>query len=130
MPRQGRVSAGIVIWRQNSGAIAVEWAGEIAVFYACFTGAMVVFNGAVTTKSPEDGISKMVASKQNKSEKILSIFLTKIPIPAAASVLSITPIWAYFYACFVFRTPKIHCHGFSRIKPCLFLATRPKFSIN
>ena len=37
-------------------------------------------------KSPEDISKKMVASKQNKSEKILSIglFLTKIPIPADA----------------------------------------------
>ena len=51
-------------------------------------------------KSPEDISKKMVASKQNKSEKILSIFLTKIPIPADASEFSITPIWAYFYACF------------------------------
>ena len=75
-------------------------------------------------KSPEDISKKMVASKQNKSEKILSIFLTD------ASAFSITPIWAYFYACFAFRTPKIHCRGFSRITPCLFLATRPKFSIN
>ena len=81
-------------------------------------------------KSPEDISKKMVASKQNKSEKILSIFLTKIPIPAEASAFSITPIWAYFYACFAFRTPKIHCRGFSRITPCLSLATRPKFSIN
>ena len=81
-------------------------------------------------KSPEDISKKMVASKQNKSEKILSIFLTKIHIPADASAFSITPIWAYFYACFAFRTPKIHCRGFSCITPCLFLATRPKFSIN
>ena len=81
-------------------------------------------------KSLEDISKKMVASKQNKSEKILSIFLTKIPIPADASAFSITPIWAYFYACFAFLTPKIHCRGFSRITPCLFLATRPKFSIN
>ena len=49
------------------------------------------FSRAVTTKSAEDISKKMVASKQNKSEKILSIFLTKIPIPAAASVFSITP---------------------------------------
>ena len=42
---------------------------------------------------------------------------------------SITPIWAYYYACFLFRTPKIRCHGFS-ITPCFFLVTRPKFSIN
>ena len=32
---------------------------------------------------------------------------------------SITPIWAYFYACFSLRTPKIHCHGFS-LTPCFF----------
>ena len=81
-------------------------------------------------KSPEDISKKMVASKQNKSEKMLSIFLTKIPIPADASAFSITPIWAYFYACFAFHTPKIHCRGFSCIMPCLCLATRPKFSIN
>ena len=49
-------------------------------------------------KSPKDISKKMVASKQNKSEKILSIFLTKIPIPADASAFSITPLWVYFYA--------------------------------
>ena len=45
------------------------------------------------------------------------------------SEFSITPIWAYFYACFSFRTPKIHCHGFS-LTPCFFPVTRPKLSIN
>ena len=45
------------------------------------------------------------------------------------SEFSITPIWAYFYACFSFRTPKIHCHGFS-LTPCYFLVTPPKLSIN
>ena len=34
-----------------------------------------------------------------------------------------------FYVCFSFRTPKIHCHGFS-LTPCFFLVTRPKLSIN
>ena len=42
---------------------------------------------------------------------------------------SITPIWAYFYACFSFCTPKIHCHGFA-LTPCFFLVMRPKLSIN
>ena len=104
MSRQGRVSAGIVIWRQNSGAIAVEWAGEIAVFYVCFTCVLreqwPAFSRAVTTKSPMEVSKKMVASMQNKSDKLLPIFLTKIPISTAATAFSITLIRAYFYACF------------------------------
>ena len=54
-----------------------------------------------------------------------TVLRKKMPTPE----FSITPIWAYFYACFSFRTPKIHCHGFS-LTPCFFLVTRPKLSIN
>ena len=115
MSRQGRVSAGIVIWRQNSGAIAVECGGEIAVFTRVLPKQWPAFSRAVTTKSPMEISRKMVASMQNRSEKLLPIFLTKIPINSNQGV---------FYACFAFARLKFS------LTPCLFLATHPKFSIN
>ena len=76
MSRQCRVSAGIVIWRQNSGAIAVEWTGGIAVFYACFTGAMAGFEQSSNDEISRDReiSKKMAASMENKSEKLLRTF--------------------------------------------------------